>query len=88
VKTEGDFYSWSQLLSASESRNVREVLVTYRDCDLNKESLESINLALKEKTGSEAASQELNTGEYCDFINKVKQEISEKLSSGNPVAMK
>jgi hypothetical protein len=87
-KTEGDIYSWSQLLINHESLTVQEYLLSYRNADFNEESLESIKLALEEKRQDVSPAQTAYDEDYLANINRIKQEISQKLGSGTQVAMK
>jgi hypothetical protein len=88
VKTEGDIYSWSQLLINHESKVVQEFMLSYRNCDLKEQSMENIKLALEEKSKEVAPLQADPEDEYYAQVRKIRQEISLRLGSGNPIAMK
>jgi len=88
VNTEGDIYSWSQLMLNHGHTAIRESLLSYRNADLNEQSMESIKLALEEKIRDTVPSQSIPEDEYFANINRIKQEINSKLVLGNQVAMK
>jgi len=88
VKANGDIYSWSQLLFNNDSRAIKEFMLSYRDSNLNDQSMEDIKLALEEKFKEVAPIQSDPDDEYLAGINRIKQGIRFKLGSGNQVAMK
>jgi hypothetical protein len=88
VKTEGDIYSWSQLLLNHESKVVQDFVLSYRNCNLKEQSMEDIKLALEEKSKDVAPLQADQEDEYYAQIRRIRQEISLRLGSGNPIAMK
>jgi hypothetical protein len=88
VKTEGDIYSWSQVLTNSQSNNVLEFMAAYNQCNLEEQSLEGIRLALEQKSTGFMKNSDVTVEEYYAFLNRIKQEISDKLSSTEAVAMK
>ncbi len=88
VKTEGDLYSWSQLFTRTGSTDVNEILKAYAACNLSEESMKDIQLALDEKAGQNEESPDLSPEEYYAYINRVKQEINEKLLSDGSIALK
>jgi hypothetical protein len=87
VKTEGDLYSWSQLLDSHEGNYVRELLISYQNADLGEESLQSIQAALESKK-AEVVPDAVQIEDYIAEINRIKQEINLKLGTGNTMAMK
>jgi hypothetical protein len=88
VKTEGDIYSWSQLLLNHESKVVHDFVLSYRNCNLKEQSMENIRLALEEKSKNVDPLQADQEDEYYAQIRRIRQEISLRLGSGNPIAMK
>jgi hypothetical protein len=88
VKTEGDIYSWSQLIVNHDSRAIQEYMLAYRTSDLNGQSMAGIQLALEKKIKEMTPLQPDQEDEYYAGIKRIKQEISFKLRSENPVAMK
>lgn len=88
VKTEGDVYSWSQFFTRSGSNDVSEILRAYASCNLGEESLVDIQLALEEKARQNDESSELSPDAYYAYINRIKQEINEKLLSNGSMALK
>lgn len=88
VKTEGDLYSWSQLFTRTSSSDVNEILSAYATCNLGVQSLEDIQFALEEKASQNEESTDLSPEEYYAYINRVKQEINEKLLSNGSIALK
>jgi inner membrane protein involved in colicin E2 resistance len=88
VKTEGDIYSWSQLIVNRDSRAIHEYMLSYRNSDMNEQSMESIKLALEDKTREIQPLQTNQEEEYYANIVRIKQEINLKLGSENPMALK
>jgi hypothetical protein len=88
VKAEGDIYSWSQLIVKSDSRAIHEYILSYRNSDVNEQSLESIKLALEDKTREIESAPADHEEEYFANLIRIKKEISLKLGSGNQTAMK
>jgi hypothetical protein len=89
IKTEGDIYSWSQLLVSHDSRAVNDFLEAYSGSNPDEQSMQEIWVALTEKNQEYLNSDEQQPeDEYYVNIQRIKEEINQKLRSGNSVAMK
>ena len=89
ITTEGDIYSWSQLMILPDSRVIQVFLEAYSNYNPDHQTMQDILMALEEKNLEIMRTDSLLIeDEYFTNIRRIKEEINNKLRSGNAVASK
>jgi len=88
VESEGDIYSWSQLVTRFSADESLELARAYKLSDRSGKSLMAIGMELEEKLDSDPGKQDAELSEYIAYLNQVKEAVNNRLREPQTVAMK